>query len=461
MHFDIVSNLGADVKDSGFSIDELIVRMQELFNSKAFPALLRQIVEMFDEILKLLVMDGKPLPVDCGCGGDRWVLDGTRSRKLRTPIGTVEFPALMRVKCPYCGRTIVPILDICGIDAYQSKTAGLEKLVLEKCVQTSYRRVERDMVSSMGLAIDHSTFHRWVLETDADEIKVPEDALASFPGVGKPRPVQLFADGTKCKCVGDDGPGGHGKAKQGDIKVILGIRESGAVFPVGTWTGHESWREISEELERRKVTFPEGSVLICDGEPAISENLAKLVNGQTQRCAWHTDRDLYFEMWHQGGNVEKCKPFQDRLKRIMAIELPKEDFEKVSDEDKERLKAKTDAAERDLNDLIADVRKGGYTRAAGYLERAKASLFTYVRRWLLLGLVCPKASSFIERTMRELGRRIKKLAYNWKEEGLNKVSSILLKIFASNAEWERYWRERMDLNRKVLLSFRLEKALCR
>ncbi len=35
--------------------------------------------------------------------------------------------------------------------------------------------------------------------------------------------------------------------------------------------------------------------------------------------------DLYFEMWRDGGNRDKCKPFQDRLKKIMAIELPKED----------------------------------------------------------------------------------------------------------------------------------------
>ena len=46
-----------------------------------------------------------PIPFSCGCGGDSFVLDGTRARKIRTPIGTVDIPALMRVKCPYCGRT--------------------------------------------------------------------------------------------------------------------------------------------------------------------------------------------------------------------------------------------------------------------------------------------------------------------------------------------------------------------
>lgn len=461
MHFNIVSNLGVTVKDSGFSIDELVVRMQELFSRQAFPELLCEILMMFDEMLRILVMKKCAIPFSCGCGGDAFVLNGTQSRKIRTPIGTTDIPALMRVKCPFCGRTYVPMLEICGIEAYQTKTAGLEKMILEECAQTSYRRVEKDVMDTMRLKADHSTFHRWVLRTDADEIKVPEDAIASIPGAKGPAPVQVFADGMKCKGVGDDGPKGHGHARQGDIKVLLGIRDSGKVFPIGTWAGHETWKEIGDELERRKVKFPEGSVLVCDGEPEISEQLARIVNGPHQRCQWHTVRDLYHEMWQDGGNREKCKPFQDRLRKIMAIELPKEDFDKVSDEDKQALSDKTDSAEKQMDGLIAEVRKGGYERAAGYLERAKSALFAYVRRWLLLGIACPKASSFIERTMRELGRRIKKLAYNWKEAGLNKVSSILLRIFASDEEWENYWRERMALNQNVMLSFRLQKNLCR
>ena len=47
MHFNIVSNLGVTVKDTGFSIDELVVRMQELFNQKAFPELLCDITKSF------------------------------------------------------------------------------------------------------------------------------------------------------------------------------------------------------------------------------------------------------------------------------------------------------------------------------------------------------------------------------------------------------------------------------
>ena len=81
MHFNIVSNLGVTVKDTGFSIDELVVRMQELFNQKAFPELLCEILMMFDEMMRLLVMRKCPIPFSCGCGGDSFVLDGTRAAR--------------------------------------------------------------------------------------------------------------------------------------------------------------------------------------------------------------------------------------------------------------------------------------------------------------------------------------------------------------------------------------------
>ena len=149
---------------------------------------------------------------------------------------------------------------------------------------------------------------------------------------------------------------------------------------------------------------------------------------------------------------------QERLRGIMAIELPKESFSLVPEDQKASITAKMVQAEKDLDMLINDIRLKGYTAAVNYLERAKHAMFGYVRRWLALGLVCPRASSFIERTMRAIGRRIKKLGYNWKDEGVGKIARIVLKLFATEGEWEEYWRKRMDLNQSVMLSFKVLKV---
>ena len=348
MQFHIVSSLGVCLSEKGFSLDELIYRLDDLFKNKAFPEIIAGILMIFDEWLKVLVMKKARLPFSCGCGGDEVALCGTYERSFHSQLGTVRLPALTRVRCPFCGRRFVPLLEMVGFEKYQTKTAGAEKAVVEQCVAQSYRRAEKSLNSLTGLRLDHSTYHRWVLNTGADEIKVPEDALAAIPdGVGdgkQPLPVTLFADATKCKGKDD-----AGHSVQGDVKVLLGIRQSGSVFPIGTWTGYETWDEIGRQLEKRKVKFPDGSILVCDGELGLAEGLASIATSQ-QRCQWHVVRDTYHAMWQDGGKKPDIGPVQDRLKRIMAIELPKESFEAVPDEKKDALRKKTEDAEKRISD---------------------------------------------------------------------------------------------------------------
>ena len=67
------------------------------------------------------------------------------------------------------------------------------------------------------------------------------------------------------------------------------------------------------------------------------------------------------------------------------------------------IKRKMEQAEKDLDLLISDIRSKGYTVAVNYLENAQHAMFGYVRRSFNLGLIGPRVSSFIERTMRAIG----------------------------------------------------------
>ena len=444
MQYNITTSLIVSLSENGFGLDELIYRMEDLANKKAFPELLRIIIMLVDENIRLKVMSKESLPAKCNCDCEHpeLVLDGGMSRKIRSRLGKIELPRITRVKCKHCGKTFIPLTLMCGLEKHQTMSNELAKLVLEQCAQESYRVATGNIHEMTASKECHSTFRRWVLKSDADEIKVPENAIGSVPGV-------LYADGTKCKSIGD-----NGHACKGDVKVLLGVRNDGDVIPIGTWTRHETWKEISERLNERKITFPDGTILVCDGELGLAESLSKLASDE-QRCHWHVNRDLYHMMRADGGKMKDVAPMQNRLKGIMAIELPKESFAAVSEEQKESIRLKMKNAERELDILISDIRSKGYAAAVGYLERAKHAMFGYVRRWLALGLVCPRASSFIERTMRAIWRRIKKIGYNWKEEGVGKIARIVLKLFASEGEWEDYWRKRMDLNQSVMLNFKV------
>ena len=51
------------------------------------------------------------------------------------------------------------------------------------------------------------------------------------------------------------------------------------------------------------------------------------------------------------------------------------------------------ATEKEVLKLTGEVKSKGFSRAAAYIENARAYMFNYMRRWLALGIHCPKASS--------------------------------------------------------------------
>ena len=72
-----------------------------------------------------------------------------------------------------------------------------------------------------------------------------------------------------------------------------------------------------------------------------------------------------------------------------------------------------------------------------------------VRRWLETGLVTPRAASLIERTMREVARRLKRMAHGWSESGAAKMTCIILKRFTNPQAWDAYWKKKLRLEGNV------------
>jgi len=58
----------------------------------------------------------------------------------------------------------------------------------------------------------------------------------------------------------------------------------------------------------------------------------------------------------------------------------------------------------------------------------------------------------VERLMRELGRRLKKMAHNWSDVGAGKIARIIVKRVLDAEEWERFWKEKLRIENKVNLT---------
>lgn len=102
----------------------------------------------------------------------------------------------------------------------------------------------------------------------------------------------------------------------------------------------------------------------------------------------------------------------------------------------------------------------GYKQAAKYLLNTKNNLFSYIRTWLKTGLVNPRVSSQIERMIREIGRRIKKIGHGWSPKGAAKMTRIIIKRITSSNEWESYCAKKLKITGKIkisLLGFQMAK----
>lgn len=67
----------------------------------------------------------------------------------------------------------------------------------------------------------------------------------------------------------------------------------------------------------------------------------------------------------------------------------------------------------------------GYSNSKGFVENAKAQIFTYFDNWLKTGISNPKVTSPVERMMRKIKRRIKRIGYQWSDQGVDKMTRLV------------------------------------
>ena len=164
--------------------------------------------------------------------------------------------------------------------------------------------------------------------------------------------------------------------------------------------------------------------------------------------------DLDRMMWWDKAPLSQRREGQRKLAGILGIELPKGDFETVKPQDKQELQERVRVADHDLNQLVGALYQRGYGQAATYIAYAQNRPFNYVQFWMQTGVAAPRTTSYLERLKRELGRRLKKIAFGWSENGAAKMARILIRRICSPVQWINYWKTKLGLTGKVLVLFR-------
>jgi hypothetical protein len=436
MQTTIQMTLLAATAESGFSLDEFVLTLHGLMEDQGMAGVASLVLAIIEERLCLDLCQDRPgtwRPSERCCHSPDYEVAQRRGRQIRTRVGVLHLP-WRTLRCRRCRKTVLPLRQFLGLEAYQRKSNELEQLVVEVVSEQSYRRTTSHLDKIGSIPVPKSTAHRWVADSDCDAIDSGTDTLSL-----------LFADGTGFKR--QPAPE-EGRDNRGEVRIVFGLEKTGGVRPLGAFSG-VSWKSISEVVQgRRDDDQPVAETLLSDGEPGLVQGMGRLCDFTT-RCHWHASHDLKYMMWRDGASLTERKNRAKELAGLLAVSLPKEDIEQVAADDKMALEDAVESAERSIDHLCDTLGRRGYAQARGYLKRMKRSLFTYVRRWIETGLVTPRAASLIERLMREVARRLKRMAHGWSESGAAKMTCIILKRFTNPKAWDAYWKKKLRLEGNV------------
>ena len=345
----------------------------------------------------------------------------SNSRRISTVFGKLDLP-LRRGECCNCGALYSPLLNALQVSRYSRKEMNFEHEVIEAVIDTNYRR----LIDGRSIDISLGGIHNIVVGSDIDETFQEPVSIEDLSAI--------MADGTGVK---------QQQGRKGELRAVIGITKGGCVEPLGSFTNTE-WPEIERTIkERIKEAEPYNIPFIYDGEPGLDDFLSEVA--ESQRCTWHGPRGLYHALWEDGLKKKESQPETDKIKQLIGIELPEGDFEILKEEDKEQVKTKYENSKSAIKELIKTFRDKGYSHGASYLENLSERLFINIELWLKTGIIAPKTTSLLERLFREIGRRLKKIAWGWVDKTVTNISKMIMIRQYSRDKWEQYWKEKLGI----------------
>jgi hypothetical protein len=438
MEQEIHITLRFNLANGKVGLNEIVYRLKELRDPLMLKILEQVLVSYDDDISERLSRTDiypskarkglgrhvrKGDPEERFCRGRKIIKRGWRSkpRRFSTVFGKLDLRLRMG-QCRTCGAFYSPVLSALQIGRYARRESNFEHNVIEAVIDTNYRR----LIDGRSIDISLGGIHNIVVGSDIDETFQESVCTEDLSAI--------MADGTGLKQY---------KGRKGELRAVIGLSSAGRVEPLGCFTNTE-WSDIERTIkERMKEAEAYNIPFIYDGEPGLDDFLSDVA--ESQRCTWHGPRGLYHALWEDGLKKKQSQPETDKIKQFIGIELPQGDFEILKEEDKEQVKSQYENSKSQIKELIETFREKGYRHGTAYLENLSDRLFTNIELWLKTGIIAPKTISLLERVFREIGRRLKKIAWGWADKTATKLSKMIMIRQYSRKKWEQYWKEKLGI----------------
>ena len=358
-------------------------------------------------------------------------------RQFSTVFGKVRIP-LRVVECGRCKARYSPLLSALKIGPYAHRESNFEHEVIEAVIDTNYRR----LIAGRSIDISLGGIHNLVVGSDIDKTYGETVDLEDFSA--------LMADGTGVK---------QHRGRKGELRAVVGITRAGRVEPLGCFT-NTGWSEIERVIrERIKKNEQYQIPFVYDGEPGLAAFLADLT--ESQRCSWHAPRGLYHALWEDDLKKKDSQEHIDKIRGLIGIELPETEYELLKEQDREQVQNRYESSKAEVAELIRTFKEKGYSHGASYLETLSGRMFTNIEIWLKTGVIAPKTISLLERVFREVGRRLKRIAWGWADKTVTNLSKMIMLKQYSRHRWEQYWLTKLGIEGHFQISIHsLESRPC-
>ena len=447
MKREITITLQYDLAIGKVNLNEIVYKLKQL-RDPLMLRILEEILKDYDDLISERLSQTKIYPSKARKGLGQHISKGdsearfcrgrkTRKRGYRKEprhISTVFGMLHLRIRvaeCLKCGARYSLLLSSLQIAPHSRKEMNFEHEVIESVIDTNYRR----LIDGRSIDISLGGIHNIVVGSDIDKTFQESVSVEDLSGI--------MADGTGVK---------QHKGRKGELRNVIGITKAGRVRPLGCFT-NTTWPEIESIIkERIKESGSYNIPFVYDGEPGLDDFLAEAA--ETQRCTWHGPRGLYHALWEDGLKKKDSQPETDKIKQLIGIELPEGEFEILKEEDKDQVRSKYKSSKTEIKELINTFYEKGYRHGASYLEKLSGQLFTSIEIWLETGVIAPKTTSLLERVFREIGRRLKRIAWGWSDTAVTNISKMIMIRQYSRDKWEQYWKEKLGI--KGYFNIRIE-----
>lgn len=330
----------------------------------------------------------------CGvehAGALGWGRRGWRMRQLKSRCGLLRF-RLRQITCGECGKTCVPWSESLGLAARQRLSAPLQRCLIERVCDQSYRRSVQTARACLGVGVSPSTLHRLV-QSAAARVRLTPDRACRV----------VVADGTKV-------PAG-GRAAQEELRLALQVqgrrRERGRgrvqLRLIGLDVGRSSWPAVLRQARGAQV-------VTTDAEPALISHVKQAAPEAEHRlCSWHVGYTMEWSLLSDGVRVKRRRTLQARLRRILGSPNPRW--------------------------------RAVYTRFVEHLvgcETTRRQLRDALPRLEPNPDVGERTTSVVERQMREINRRVD-VGVRWSTSGVKNLMLLSFTQKHNPDDYERVW----------------------